>query len=641
MALAGTTTPTMAPPSSRGRVDVPVSGVLHVAWATADNPHWERLVNESILAAQRLPGVRSTLFASGLAWRAIQDKGAAHLWTDRRALTLAPSLRRFCPEYDAAADDGTQAGILRPNVYVFKLSALMASPFALTLFLDSDVLLVHPSFVQYAFDDMAGHDYASPISPSGYGLGPHGPDRAILKNTSSPFPLLCSCMIAFRSSMRPRFESAATSLLQKRYPRLVRQSDQEALWFELRQDHDAGRVRVWGLESYCPPLSTQPRLGSAADGTLMLTTSRAVNTQTLQCWAVHGHKKVLLRHNLSDDLGFPPCDPERRPLARPCFGGIELKKDQGPPAKLQKMPDYLSHRPKSHHICLRTNRSNLAGRLPTLRKEGDEPAWDAYLRNVYGGGLTYPVDLSTFSWLYHEKLPLAGVEPDRLNIGCAPRYMHAWRGYGHAESLRPAPPGFWIQQASPSHPRRSHPSHSWAEVMRATPPGWKHKDERLGTWFWEARGSGIWLHLGRTKALTMREEGGWPAALAAPTPQTLQPWLREVDTVQCPDSAAVFPVVPNSRFEIVVLPARTGDVITGGLPQIPPRKCHIQYRVGWAHDRRCVCDEAALFLRCSHHAVAAPGRWTGAGGLAPIRGGKHERGQARQLVSRPELGLRA
>ena len=234
-----------------------------------------------------------------------------------------------------------------------------------------------------------------------------------------------------------------------------------------------------------------------------------------------------------------------------------------------------------------------------MRKEGVDPAWDAYLRNVYGDGVAYPVDLSTFSWLYHEKLPLARVEPDRLNIGCAPRHMHAWRGYNHAESLRPAPPGFWVQQSSPSRPARALPGHSWAEVMRATPPGWKHSDERFGTWFWEARGSGVWLQLGRTKVLTTRVEGGWPAALAA-TPQTLRPWLRGVDTVQCPDSAAVFPVMPNSRFEIVVLPVRTSDVITRGLPQLPPQKCHIQYRTGWAHDRPCVCDEAASFLRCTH-----------------------------------------
>ena len=227
----------------------PASGVLHAAWATTDSPDWESLVHETILAAQRLPSVQSVLFASGLAWRAIEGRRATHLWTDHRALTLAPSLRRFCPGYVAAADDGAKKGVLRPSVYVFKLSALMASPFERTLFLDSDVLLAHPSFVQHAFDEMAGYDYAAPISPSGFGLGPHGPRSAILRNASSPHPLLCSCMIAFRSSMRPRFESAAAGLLQKRHAELARQSDQEALWFELRQDHDAGRVRVWGLES--------------------------------------------------------------------------------------------------------------------------------------------------------------------------------------------------------------------------------------------------------------------------------------------------------------------------------------------------------------------------------------------------------
>ena len=275
-------------------------------------------------------------------------------------------------------------------------------------------------------------------------------------------------------------------------------------------------------------------------------------------------------------------------------------------------PLKLSARPNSP--CVRTSASNLQGRLPVLRRVGERPEWDVYLHSVYGDVITYPVDLSAFSWFYTNKLPLKGVRPDQLGNKCAPRHLHAWRGaLGYAGfDLHSA--GFWVQQTISSCPRAALRNQSWAEVMRATPPARSHLDEQYGTWFWEARGSGIWLFLGRTLALT-RPERNWPAALLVEPPnprmkrmhhqnvsevQRMHTHLRQVDTVQCPDSAVVFGgVMPNSRFEIVVLPKRDAeDVITGGLPGKPPTKCHIPYRTGWDHSQGCRCEEAAPFLRC-------------------------------------------
>ena len=277
----------------------------------------------------------------------------------------------------------------------------------------------------------------------------------------------------------------------------------------------------------------------------------------------------------------------------------------------QSTPLKLLSRPSS---CIRTSASNLQGRLPVLRRAGERPEWDVYLRSVYGDGLiTYPVDLSTFSWFYTNKLPLNGVQPDQLGNECAPRHLHAWRGALGYSGFDLHSAGFWVQQSISSRPGAALPNQSLAEVMRATPPAWSHLDEQYGTWFWEARGSGIWLFLGRTLALT-RPERNWPAALLVEPPnlrvkrmhqnvsevQRMHTHLREVDTVQCPDSAVVFgSVMPNRRFEIVVLPTRdSDDVITGGLPGEPPTKCHIAYRTGWDHSRGCRCEEAAPFLRC-------------------------------------------
>ena len=86
-------------------------------------------------------------------------------------------------------------------------------------------------------------------------------------------------------------------------------------------------------------------------------------------------------------------------------------------------PLKLSARPNSP--CVRTSASNLQGRLPVLRRVGERPEWDVYLHSVYGDVITYPVDLSAFSWFYTNKLPLNGVRPDQLGNKCAPRHLHA------------------------------------------------------------------------------------------------------------------------------------------------------------------------------------------------------------------------
>ena len=129
-------------------------------------------------------------------------------------------------------------------------------------------------------------------------------------------------------------------------------------------------------------------------------------------------------------------------------------------------------------------------------------------------------------------------------------------------------------------------------------------DEQYGTWFWEAKGSGIWLFLGRTLVLT-QPTPSWPAVLLAESTvgvRRLRDRLSQVDTVQCPDTAPIFgSAMPNSRFEIVVLPTRDArGLIVGGLPGKPPKKCHVPYRAGWNHSQSCQCVEAAPFLRCGN-----------------------------------------
>ena len=167
--------------------------------------------------------------------------------------------------------------------------------------------------------------------------------------------------------------------------------------------------------------------------------------------------------------------------------------------------------------------------------KGEHEGWDRYLREVYGGGVSYPVDLRSFSWFYSiAELPLMqsrGVQPLRLGPLDPPQYGHAWVGRcerAHLGVCDPesfgggggdtggagVPPGFFVQQyhvdqraaggqahssGGDNEARRgreaaAHPSESaYVEVVRV---GAAHIDELRGIWYWMAKGSGIWLELG-------------------------------------------------------------------------------------------------------------------------------------------------
>lgn len=259
--------------------------------------------------------------------------------------------------------------------------------------------------------------------------------------------------------------------------------------------------------------------------------------------------------------------------------------------------------------CCTSNTSDLRGRLPRLRRRGQSPAWDTYLRRVYGDAVEYPIDLTTFRWFYHSGLPLE-VEPARLHIDCAPRHMHGWLGFFTVESLGRSPPGFFVQQYDSSRPGRTaaFPPSSWVEVIRAVPRGWLHPDESTtgATWFWAARGSGVWLNVGRTAVVHAdRYRHDWPtwvSVILTKHARELRTEWNDVDTLQCPDASR------NRRFEIVVLKRNstaatiaTADTAARSTSRrrFKPLKCHLPYRAGWSHDSECACDERLAVVNCA------------------------------------------
>ena len=275
--------------------------------------------------------------------------------------------------------------------------------------------------------------------------------------------------------------------------------------------------------------------------------------------------------------------------------------------------------------CSYTGSSSLEGRLPLLREEGQDPAWDAYLSTVYGD-VVYPVDLRTFSWFYYNKLPLH-VVPARLDILCPSQHFAAWIG-GHQilpEAWAGAF-GFFVQQfdrnasnSSLRHYHRAFAPNGWAEVMRVA---LLQRDERFATYYWEARGSGIWMNLGRTRVIP------WDIDFSARDRQRAAETVNQIikresqaerfDTLQMPDMAdlgevGMFPL-HNNRFEIIklvpgsnvsdpILLHRMSHSMGIMMPSIQAdvRTCHVSYMAGWRHDRPCACDEHLPSINCGKH----------------------------------------
>lgn len=286
-------------------------GVLHALWVTRiGGPRQSRLLEEAVEAATALKkllhgGVPIALSAN--AYARLHMRGSLHLWDEHHNLSLSPSLHSLVPWYKAKEDDGSST-VRRPNMYIFKLSALMHSPFERTLFLDVDVRVLRPAMVHHVLRRLLLHEgvhYAAPISENGWGLGSAGPTRHALTNASSETPLLCSCVVGFtRNETAHIFAAASRALMNGPHPGagsragVARHTDQEYLWFELRSlflNHRE-RVRVLGVEWYCPPL-THPRLKQAADGTVLNASIHLIGIPRhpfafgpeAACWAVHGH----------------------------------------------------------------------------------------------------------------------------------------------------------------------------------------------------------------------------------------------------------------------------------------------------------------------------------------------------------------
>jgi len=250
--------------------------------------------------------------------------------------------------------------------------------------------------------------------------------------------------------------------------------------------------------------------------------------------------------------------------------------------------------------CNVTATSYLRDRLPVLAAPGASPAWDRYLEHVYGEPLprsAYPVDLSQFSWFYFDHLPLT-VAPARMAATCESAYGHAWTGSpgcgsggrGLPESqpaLRAA--GFFVQQHDPTGPRppQTLANGSWVEVMRTAMN--QRSTETPGSWYWLARGSGVWLNVRSIYTdIPSRGEAYWFFGR-----QEVRGLVRRgFNTLLFPRLAGTrtYTGVPvnNDRVELIALHSTPGLRGT----------CADGFMTGWNHGSVCSCKESLGVVNC-------------------------------------------
>ena len=247
--------------------------------------------------------------------------------------------------------------------------------------------------------------------------------------------------------------------------------------------------------------------------------------------------------------------------------------------------------------------------LPTIRAAGIHKEWDSYLSCVYGGPLhhtAYPLDLNTFEWFYDGAPFKRAVQPidatpyDTVSPGTAwvcrrigkPPESTVCLDWAVSRRLH----GFFVQRFDRSTMQwRSGRDGAvertqWMEVLHAAitrGPSGAGGAGLIGTWYYRARGSGIWLNSGRaTRVLRGRN------ASAMGHVEPLHAMRRHgVQTVQAPVST----YMANNRFEIVDL--RHGDYnsTTGG----ESRPCVGEYRTGARAERPCACNSVLLATNCA------------------------------------------
>ena len=233
---------------------------------------------------------------------------AASLWDEHRSLRLVDALRPFAPagfdvpeNCDVPGTTGSKGVILRggalrgdhplkKKAFVLKMSALLSTEFERTLFLDVDVFVLSPGLVH---ELLVSALHVSDVAMPGPVPERHLLVSAAVTQLTRGVPMLCSCMMAYRSTppVMAWVRDAARGILRTERPELMRQGDQEYLWLQRVENETHARLRVLSLSDdyYCPSGRIRVETGAKDRSPRHLAADVTIGGQNYACHSVHGH----------------------------------------------------------------------------------------------------------------------------------------------------------------------------------------------------------------------------------------------------------------------------------------------------------------------------------------------------------------
>lgn len=343
-------------------------GVLSCAYSSspkATRAHLESVRSMRMLhvAMEKSAVYPTLLLANEHAAEAFRRLGALRLWDARRELVMSPAA--------LALLDARNQSVHSANPWLWKLSALMSSPFVRTLYLDADVYVLWPPLVSTMLRrSLDIGDVAWPMDVGRY----------IPAFRAAPAPIHCAGMIAYRDNAEVRgwFVGAAARLVNGGgAPRGVRQSDQEMLHYEWVSSRHSLRMVTLPEEYYCPKVAYDAHNSSSP----VWRTSWPRGLYA--CKAVHSH-------HVTDST-----------VAR-ALRGSRWSLDAAPaePAAAT-VPAGPSTPCSCFSICDESSTREFLESIPRVVDDPSSP-WVGYLRTVYGGvAPPLPFNLSRLHFFYH------------------------------------------------------------------------------------------------------------------------------------------------------------------------------------------------------------------------------------------------
>ena len=233
---------------------------------------------------------------------------AASLWDEHRSLRLVDALRPFAPagfdvpeNCDVPGTTSSKGVILRggalrgdhplkKKAFVLKMSALLSTEFERTLFLDVDVFVLSPGLVH---ELLVSALHVSDVAMPGPVPERHLLVSAAVTQLTRGVPMLCSCMMAYRSTppVMAWVRDAARGILRAERPELMRQGDQEYLWLQRVENETHARLRVLSLSDdyYCPSGRIRVQTGAKDRSSSHLAADVTIGGNNYECRSVHGH----------------------------------------------------------------------------------------------------------------------------------------------------------------------------------------------------------------------------------------------------------------------------------------------------------------------------------------------------------------